>query len=64
MKLLGNHLMNQHKVGPDQLGLVAKLHLNKKCIKLAKKVKICRNSEKGEELSQEANEEVEFKKTF
>ena len=32
--------MNQHKVGPDQLGLVAKLHLNKKCIKLAKKVKI------------------------
>jgi len=40
VKLLGNHLMNQHKVGPDQLGLVAKWHLNKKCLKLAKKVKI------------------------
>ena len=40
LKLLGNHLLNKHQVEQDQLELVANWHLNKKCIKLAKEVKM------------------------
>ena len=38
VKILGNHLMNQHKVGRDQVGTVATMHLDKKCKKAAKKL--------------------------
>ena len=38
MRLLGNHLINQHKVQRDQVGTVARIHLDKKCKKVTKKL--------------------------
>ena len=37
VKLLGNHLMNQHNVSATQVGTVARMHLNKKIKKVVKK---------------------------
>ena len=37
VRLLGNHLMNQHAVKKDQVGMVARIHLNKKIKKVVKK---------------------------
>ena len=38
VKILGNHLMNQHKVGRDEVAIVASMHLDKKCKKATKKL--------------------------
>ena len=38
VKILGNHLMNQHKVGRDQVSTVATMHMDKKCKKATKKL--------------------------
>lgn len=37
VKLLGNHLMNQHKVEYHKVGMVARMHINKKFKKVIKK---------------------------
>ena len=37
VKLLGNHLMNQHKITHDRVAMVAKMHINKKIKKVVKK---------------------------
>lgn len=64
VRILGNHLLNQHKVGQDQVGLLATMHLDKKCKKVAKKLMVTEEKIKVKMCHKKPMKRASLKKLF
>ena len=64
VRLLGNHLMNRHKVCQDQVGMVATLHLDNKCKKVTMKLMVTEEKIKVKKCHKKPMKRSSLKKLF